>query len=96
MKKRISTYRYLVGLLLLACSLQVGAVPAKRGMWRTIQLKNGKEVKAQLVGDEWFHYYADSLGNAYVERKNSLYKKVSKRKLQKMAEKSRKRRNQQR
>ena len=93
MKKRISTYRYMVGLLLLVCSLQAGAVPAKRGMWRTIQLKNGKEVKAQLVGDEWFHYYADSLGTVYVEKKNNLYKKVSKRKLQRMIEKSKKRRN---
>ncbi len=85
-------YRWIIGVLLLAFSLNICAVPAKRGMWSTIQLKNGKQVKAELRGDEWFHFYSDSLGNAYVEKKPNVYKKVSKKKLHKMIEKSKKRR----
>lgn len=69
------------------------AVPFKRGIWRHITLVNGKEVKAQLVGDEWFHYYADFDGNAYVEKKQGKYKKVSKKKLERMFKKSQKRKN---
>ena len=69
------------------------AVPVKRGIWRNLTLTNGKEVRAQLVGDEWFHYYADLDGNAYVEKGQGKYKKVSKRKLEKMQKKSQKRRN---
>ncbi|MBO4820593.1 MAG: hypothetical protein J5548_03915 [Prevotella sp.] len=69
------------------------AVPVKRGIWRDLTLTNGKEVKAQLVGDEWFHYYADADGNAYVEKGQGKYKKVSKGKLERMRKKSQKRRN---
>ena len=85
-------YRLFMCLAVLAFTVSISAVPAKPGMWRTLQLKKGKEVKAQLVGDEWFHFYADSLGNAYVEKKNQIYKKVSKKKLEKMRRKSQERR----
>ena len=81
-----------MGMACMVFTISISAVPAKPGMWRTLQLKHGKEVRAQLVGDEWFHFYADSLGNAYVEKKNNIYKKVSKRKLEKMRKKSQERR----
>ena len=87
--------RWLVCLSCMAFAINLCAVPAKPGMWRTLQLKHGKEVRAQLVGDEWFHFYADSLGNAYVEKKDHIYKKVSKKKLEKMRRKSQERRIQQ-
>ena len=86
------TLRHGVLSLLLATALTLGAVPAKPGMWRTLHLTNGKEVRAQLRGDEWFHFYVDVDGNAYIEKKNDLYKKVSKKKLEKMRKKSVKRR----
>lgn len=41
------------------------AVPAKRGVWRTLTLNNGTEVRAQLVGDEYGHYWKAEDGKAY-------------------------------
>ena len=44
-----------MGVACMVFTISISAVPAKPGMWRTLQLKHGKEVRAQLVGDEWFH-----------------------------------------
>ena len=76
---------------LLFLSVSVMAVPAKRGMWRTITLKNGKQVKVELVGDERFHFYRDSLGNAYVQKIDNSYVKKSQRQLKRMQKKAMKR-----
>lgn len=82
-------------ILMLFFATSVLAVPAKRGIWIKINLVDGKEVKAQLVGDEWFHYYQDYYGNAYVEKEKEQgkYMQISKKKLQKLIKKSMKRRN---
>ncbi len=69
------------------------AVPAKRGIWKTIYLKNGKQVKVELVGDERFHFYRDSLGNAYVQKLDNSYVKKTQRQLQRMQKKAMKRYN---
>ena len=39
------------------------AVPAKKGLWKTITLENGQEVKAQLKGDEFGHFWLSADGN---------------------------------
>ena len=44
-------------LSLLIATLAVNAIPAKRGVWKTIKLADGTEVRAQLVGDEHFHFW---------------------------------------
>jgi M6 family metalloprotease-like protein len=41
------------------------AMPAKRGIKRTITLPNGTEKTVTLVGDEHLHYFVDADGNAY-------------------------------
>ena len=71
-----------ISLLLVICN--VVAVPAKKGIWRKLLLTNGKEVKAQLAGDEWFHYYVDRKGNAYMEADNNKYNKVKPEDLEKL------------
>lgn len=43
------------------------AVPAKPGVWRTITLADGTEVRAQLSGDENTHFWATEEGKFYVE-----------------------------
>lgn len=43
------------------------AVPAKRGQWKTLRLADGTEVKAELVGDEYGHYYRTAVGQCYVK-----------------------------
>ena len=52
-------------LSLVAMALTATAVPAKRGVWKTLTLADGTEVKAQLVGDEYGHYWKAVDGKAY-------------------------------
>ena len=51
MKKAISC------LLLGLASTVVMAVPAKPGLWKTLRLNDGTEVRAQLRGDEHVHFW---------------------------------------
>lgn len=44
------------------------AVPAKPGLWKTIKLSDGTEVRAQLVGDEYGHWLQDANGKCYIEK----------------------------
>ena len=60
MKKQITT------LLLMLMATVVMAVPAKKGLWKTITLENGQEVKAQLKGDEFGHFWRTADGKCYV------------------------------
>ena len=69
-------------------SMSLAAVPAKRGLWRTVTLKNGRQVRVELVGDERFHFFRDSLGNAYVEKKTDVYVKKSPRQLERLRKKA--------
>lgn len=41
------------------------AMPAKRGLWRTMKLSDGTEVRVELRGDEHFHYFAAADGQFY-------------------------------
>lgn len=61
MKKLLTTF-----VLLLAVTA-VMAVPAKRGMWKTITLSDGTEMKATLQGDEFGHYWKGIDGKKYVK-----------------------------
>ena len=57
--------RILTILSLIVVTVAVMAMPAKRGIKRTITLPNGTEKTVTLVGDEHLHYFADADGNAY-------------------------------
>ena len=59
--------KMLLILSLMALAITAAAVPAKRGVWRTLRLVDGTEVKAQLVGDEFGHFWKAADGTAYVE-----------------------------
>lgn len=52
MKRKIFTLA-----LALATTLVANAIPAKRGIWRTMQLPNGTEVKVELRGDEFMSFW---------------------------------------
>lgn len=52
----------------MAIAIMVMAVPAKRGMWRTLKLADGTEVRATLVGDEHGHFWKAENGLAYMKR----------------------------
>ena len=57
--------RLIISLSLALTSLFVLAIPAKRGQWQTLTLKDGTEVRAQLVGDEHIHFWQTEDGQQY-------------------------------
>lgn len=52
------------------------AVPAKRGVVKTLKLVDGTEVTAQLVGDETMHYFVTDDGKKYVAGEDGLYREA--------------------
>lgn len=53
-------------LSLLLMTVCASAVPAKRGIWATITLADGSQVRATLVGDEHLHFMIAEDGTRYV------------------------------
>lgn len=43
------------------------AIPAKRGVWKTVKLTDGTEVKMQLQGDEFCHYWQAEDGRTFIK-----------------------------
>ncbi len=46
-------------------ALNIMAIPAKRGLQKTLTLQNGSTITATLVGDEFGHFYRGTDGKAY-------------------------------
>ena len=55
-------------ILLLAVCMTMMAVPAKRGVYKTLKLADGREIRAMLVGDEHGSFWKGDDGQAYVLR----------------------------
>ncbi len=51
---------------MLALSLGIMAVPAKRGQWKTVKLADGTQVRVELRGDEFCHYWQADDGRKFV------------------------------
>lgn len=59
-------------------ALAVSAVPAKRGLWRNVQLAGGGTARVQLVGDEHIHFYVSEDGTRYsLDSATGLYSPMS-------------------
>ncbi|MGM9804121.1 MAG: M6 family metalloprotease domain-containing protein [Muribaculaceae bacterium] len=65
----------ILSLCLLASSTAL-AVPAKPGQWRTIKLTDGTEVRAQLCGDEFCHYWLADDGSAYALNDDNAFERI--------------------
>ena len=57
--------KILLLLSLMVITMTMMAVPAKRGVWKTLKLQDGTEVRATLVGDEHGHFWKAENGQAY-------------------------------
>lgn len=69
---------YLTLSLALMCSVAF-AIPAKRGLWKTVKLADGTEVRVELRGDEFCHYWQAEDGNVYVENtQKGIFEKAEK------------------
>ena len=64
-----------IAFALLTMSLVVMAVPAKKGVYKTLTLSDGTTVRAMLVGDEHGHFWRADDGQTYVQ-KNGIYQTV--------------------
>lgn len=59
-------------------ALAASAVPAKRGLWRNVQLAGGGTARVQLVGDEHMHFYVSEDGTRYsLDSATGLYSPMS-------------------
>lgn len=59
-------------------ALAASAVPAKRGLWRNVQLAGGGTARVQLVGDEHIHFYVSEDGTRYsLDSATGLYSPMS-------------------
>ena len=73
--------RLIVSLSLALSSLIVLAIPAKRGQWQTLTLKDGTEVRAQLVGDEHIHFWQTEDGQQYTIEPDGIAVKADMKKM---------------
>lgn len=65
---------FIISLLLLS-TVSVMAIPAKRGLWSTITLSDGTQVRVELRGDEHLHYLQAADGTCYIQ-KNGTYERT--------------------
>lgn len=63
-------------LSLFMVSLALYAIPAKPHLWKTIRLNDGTEMRAQLKGDEFGHYWQATNGLQYVATKDGYMLKT--------------------
>ena len=65
--------KLLFSVLALMLASVMMAVPAKRGVWKTLTLSDGREVRAQLVGDEHAHAWRMEDGGLLKKDKGSRH-----------------------
>lgn len=68
--------RFFLAVFMTAFVMASYAVPAKRGVVKTLKLVDGTEVTAQLVGDETMHYFVTDDGKKYVAGEDGLYREA--------------------
>lgn len=77
MKSKNHINRFFAFMICMIICLSINAIPAKRGMWRTITLSDGTQKVVELRGDEHFHFLADRQGNAYVKNEWGTFDKTT-------------------
>lgn len=63
----------LLTLSLLMMTLALSAIPAKKGLWKTLRLTDGTEVRAQLCGDEHLHYWTTEDGTRLARQQDGTF-----------------------
>lgn len=62
-----------ISLCMLFVAMAVSAIPAKRGLFKNITLADGTELRAELRGDEYMHYYQAEDGRCFVEGADGVF-----------------------
>ena len=69
--------RYFLTIVWLLTAMTMMAVPAKPGIWKTLKLADGTEVRARLAGDEHVHFWVSENGGRYAEASDGVFEPVS-------------------
>ncbi len=77
--------KFLITTFLVTCLLTVSAIPAQRGIWRTVTLDDGTLVQVELRGNEYMHYWQAKDGRCFIAGENGAYSPVEKENLLNMA-----------
>jgi M6 family metalloprotease-like protein len=59
--------RIFLTLSLFLATISILAIPAKRGIWKTVKTSDGTEVRVQLGGDEHAHFWMTDEGQRFIE-----------------------------
>lgn len=59
--------KFFLAALFVSSFITVSAVPARRGIWKTVTLDDGTKVKTMLCGDEHLHYWMSNDGKKYMK-----------------------------
>ena len=74
--------KILLFLLLAVFPISMSAIPAKQGQWRMLKLKDGTQVKAELIGDEFGHFWQTANGECFVaSREEGIYERCDRQKI---------------
>ena len=68
--------KVLTVMTMLVVTMAVMAVPAKKGLTKTITLADGTEIQAMLVGDEHGHFWKAADGKTYLQTEDNYYQAV--------------------
>ncbi len=77
--------KLLISTILAMCLLTVSAIPAMRGIWRTVTLDDGTLVQVELRGNEYMHFWQAKDGRCFILSENGAYVPVEKDALLNMA-----------
>lgn len=65
--------RLLTILVMALCAIGMEAIPAKRGIWRTVKLKDGTSLRVELRGNEYMHYWKSEDGRYFIHQPDGAY-----------------------
>lgn len=65
--------RFLITLSAFLLTVASWAVPAKPGQWRMLFLADGRQIKAELKGDEFTHFWQTESGDCYISEGKAFH-----------------------
>lgn len=68
MTNRKEMKKFLAICVMMVAVLTIHAIPAKPGLWQTITLPDGNEVRVQMKGNEHQHYFESLDGTPYINK----------------------------
>ena len=65
--------KLLITVVMSVCVMAVSAIPARRGIWRTVTLGDGTQVQVELRGNEYMHFWQASDGRCFIKNEIGEY-----------------------